>query len=80
MPAPHDLALFTRAALVLAQSLQLGAIQIAVSGAVNCALVLGAARITAFLSRSEGWLRAQRYVMGSVLAALALRIALAERK
>jgi len=65
---------------VLLQSLKLGAIQIGISGAVNCALVLGAAGITVFLSRSEGWLRAQRWVMGSVLAALAVRIALPERK
>jgi hypothetical protein len=32
------------------------------------------------LSQSAGWLRAQRYVMGSVLAALAVRVALTERK
>ncbi|GAA0828933.1 hypothetical protein GCM10009080_02840 [Cupriavidus pauculus] len=43
-------------------------------------LVLGASGITAFLSRSERWLRAQRYVMGSVLGVLALRIALTDRK
>jgi threonine/homoserine/homoserine lactone efflux protein len=65
---------------VLMQSLQLGAVQIGVSGAVNFMLVLGAASITAFLSRSEGWLRAQRYVMGSVLGALAFRIALTDNK
>ena len=60
---------------VLLQSAVLGVVQIGVSGAVNLALVCGAASITAVLSRSEGWLRAQRYVMGSVLALLALRIA-----
>jgi threonine/homoserine/homoserine lactone efflux protein len=65
---------------VLLQSLMLGAVQIGVSGGVNVLLVLSAARLTAFLSRSEGWLRAQRYVMGSVLAALAVRIALPDRK
>ncbi|PLQ00844.1 LysE family translocator [Cupriavidus pauculus] len=65
---------------VLTQSLQLGAVQIGVSGAVNCLLVLGASGITAFLSRSERWLRAQRYVMGTVLGALALRIAMSDRK
>ena len=65
---------------VLWQSVTLGAVQIGVSGAVNLLLVLGAASITAVLSRSEGWLRAQRYVMGSVLAALAVRIAFDGRK
>ncbi|MEJ8815938.1 LysE family translocator [Variovorax ureilyticus] len=65
---------------VLLQSLALGAIQILVSGGINALLVLGAAGITAFLSRTRGWLLAQRYVMGSVLAALAVRIALSDRK
>ncbi|MCJ0761681.1 LysE family translocator [Variovorax terrae] len=65
---------------VLLQSLALGAIQISVSVAVNALLILGAAGITAFLSHSAGWLHAQRWLMGSVLAALAVRIAFTERK
>lgn len=65
---------------VLLQSLALGAIQIVVSGAVNAALVCFAAGITAFLSQSAGWLRAQRYFMGTVLAALAVRVALTEKQ
>ena len=65
---------------VLLQSLQLGAVQIFVSGAVNTLLVLGAARIAAFLARSRGWLKAQRYLMGTVLGALAVRMALPEQK
>ena len=65
---------------VLVQSLQLGAIQIAVSGCVNALLVLGAGAISAFLSRSRGWLQAQRWIMGAVLGSLALRIALMERR
>jgi threonine/homoserine/homoserine lactone efflux protein len=64
---------------VLLQSLQLGAVQIGVSGAVNAAIVLGAGAITAFLSRSRGWLRAQRWVMGGVLGTLAVRIAFTEK-
>ena len=65
---------------VLWQSATLGAVQIALSGLVNLLLVLGAASITALLARSEGWLRAQRRVMGSVLALLALRIATDTRR
>lgn len=65
---------------VLLQSLQLGALQIGISGGVNLLIILGAARITVFLSQSAGWLRAQRYVMGSVLGLLALRIAMEERR
>lgn len=65
---------------VLLQSLLLGAVQIGVSVSVNALIVAGAAGITRFLSRSAGWLRLQRYLMGGVLAALALRIALIEKK
>lgn len=65
---------------VLVQALQLGAIQIAVSGTVNALLVLGAARIAAFLARSRRWLAAQRYFMGTVLGALALRMAWPEQR
>ena len=63
----------------LAQCLLLGAIQIAVSAGVNALLVLFAGRVSAFLNRSPRWINAQRYLMGSVLAALALRI-LSEKK
>lgn len=65
---------------ILLQSLALGTIQITVSGAVNALLVLGAGSITAVLSQSEGWLRAQRYIMGTVLAGLAVRVALTDRQ
>lgn len=65
---------------VLLQSAMLGAVQIAGSALVNATLVFGAAGITAVLSQSTGWLRTQRYVMGTVLAAIAVRIALTERK
>ena len=65
---------------VLLQSLQLGLAQMASSALVNTVVIVGAASITALLSQSAGWLRAQRYIMGSVLAALAVRVALTERK
>jgi threonine/homoserine/homoserine lactone efflux protein len=62
------------------QSLQLGVVQIFISASGNTLIIFGAARITQFLARSPGWVLAQRYVMGGVLAGLALRIALTERK
>jgi threonine/homoserine/homoserine lactone efflux protein len=65
---------------VLMQSLVLGAVQITISGSVNALLILGAAGITALLSRSRGWLLAQRYLMGAVLGGLAVRIALTEKQ
>lgn len=57
------------------QSLTLGAVQIAVALTVNGAIVLGAGSIAAFLERKPTWLRMQRYVMGTVLGALAVKIA-----
>ena len=65
---------------VLVQSFQLGAVQIAISGGVNALLILGAGAITAFLSRSRGWLLAQRWIMGGVLGTLALRIAVTDHR
>lgn len=64
---------------LLLQSLSLGAVQIGVSFGINALLVCGAAGIARFLNRSAGWMRAQRYLMGSVLGLLALRI-LAEKR
>lgn len=63
----------------LAQCLLLGAIQIALSAAVNALLVLCAGGVARFANRSPRWINAQRYLMGGVLALLALRI-LSERK
>lgn len=60
---------------VAAQSLMLGLTQITIALTVNAAIVLTAGSVAAFLGRRPGWLRAQRYVMGTVLAGLALRIA-----
>jgi threonine/homoserine/homoserine lactone efflux protein len=65
---------------VLVQSLELGAIQILVSGTVNALLILGAARIADVLARRSRWLAVQRYLMGSVLGMLAVRMALLEPK
>lgn len=64
---------------LLLQSLTLGAIQITVSMAVNALLIFSAAALALFLNRNPGWLRVQRYVMGSVLALLAVRL-LAEKR
>lgn len=65
---------------VLLQSLQLGAVQILISGTVNALLVLAAARIAAVLARHRGFLVAQRMLMGTVLATLAVRIAFTEQR
>ncbi|GAA2420387.1 LysE family translocator [Streptomyces glaucus] len=60
---------------VLLQGLVLGSVQIAVSVAVNLAIVLAAGAIAVFLSRRPSWLRVQRYLTGTVLGALAVTVA-----
>ena len=60
---------------VLLQSFTLGSVQIAVALTGNAAIVLSAATLSAFFARRPLWLRIQRYLMGTVLGALALRLA-----
>jgi threonine/homoserine/homoserine lactone efflux protein len=60
---------------VVVQGFILGGVQIAVSLVVNLAIVAAAGTIAVFLTRRPGWLRAQRYVMGTVLGALAVHLA-----
>jgi threonine/homoserine/homoserine lactone efflux protein len=64
---------------VLAQSLVLGATQMGVSFTVNLAIAWSAAGIASWFSRHPLWLAVQRYVMGGVLAALAVRLAFESR-
>ncbi|SFE15031.1 LysE family translocator [Paracidovorax konjaci] len=64
----------------LAQTFTLGALQIGISALVNALLVLFAARVAVFLHRSATWVQAQRYLMGTVLGALALKILFTDRK
>ena len=64
---------------VLAQSLSLGLTQIAISVTVNALIVAGAGGIAVFLAHRPVWARLQRWLMGTVLAALALRM-LADRR
>ncbi|RIV37383.1 LysE family translocator [Micromonospora radicis] len=60
---------------VAGQSLLLGLTQITVALTVNALIVLTAGGIAGFLGRRPLWLRVQRMLMGTVLAALAVRIA-----
>ena len=65
---------------VFVQSLVLGGTQIAVSFAVNLLITLSAARLAAWFVRRPRWLALQRYVMGFVLAGLAVRLASEQRR
>jgi threonine/homoserine/homoserine lactone efflux protein len=60
---------------VLVQGFVLGAVQIAVALSVNLMIVLAAGTIAVFLTGRPVWLRVQRYLMGTVLGALAVRLA-----
>lgn len=65
---------------VLQQSILLGLTQISVSFTVNLVIALFAGSLAAWLIRRPRWLVAQRYVMGSVLAGLAVRLASEQRR
>jgi threonine/homoserine/homoserine lactone efflux protein len=65
---------------ILAQSLQLGLIQVATSITVNGLVTLAAGSIAGFLAMRPGWMAVQRWLMGTVLAGMAVRIALQARK
>ena len=65
---------------VLAQSLVLGTTQIAISVSVNAMIAVAAGSVAAFLGSRPTWLRVQRWLMGTVLAALALRLASEARR
>lgn len=65
---------------VFLQSISLGAVQIAASFSVNLMVALFAATMATWFARNPVWLAAQRYVMGFVLGALAVRLALEQRR
>jgi len=60
---------------VLLQSICLGLTQIAVSITVNTLITLAAGSIAAFLIGRPNWILIQRWLMGTVLGGLALKIA-----
>ncbi|PTB18101.1 lysine transporter LysE [Trinickia symbiotica] len=65
---------------VLAQSMTLGSMQIVASLAVNSAVAIMAGSIASFFSGRPAWLVVQRWLMGTVLAGLALRMATQARR
>jgi len=60
---------------VLTQLLALGAVQITISVTVNAMIAVMAGSIATFLADRPLWLLVQRWLMGTVLAGLALRMA-----
>lgn len=61
---------------ILGQTLLLGTAQIAISLSVNTLIVFSAGAVAVFLQRRPLWALVQRWLMGTVLAGLALRMAL----
>jgi threonine/homoserine/homoserine lactone efflux protein len=60
---------------MLLQGLVLGATQITISAGVNTAIVMTAGKISSFLRTRPLWSRIQRWIMGTVLGLLAVRMA-----
>jgi threonine/homoserine/homoserine lactone efflux protein len=65
---------------VLTQSLVLGSVQIVISLTVNALIATGAGTIATFLGSRPTWMVVQRWLMGSVLAGLGLRMAFESRR
>ena len=65
---------------VLLQGLALGDTQIVVSVIGNGVIALCAGRVASFLIRRPRWAQIQRWMMGTVLGALALRMAIEVRR
>ncbi|MDN3712426.1 LysE family translocator [Paracoccus cavernae] len=65
---------------ILVQSVVLGMVQIVVSVSVNAMIAVAAGSIAVFLAGRPTWLIVQRWLMGTVLAGLALRMATEARR
>ena len=65
---------------VLMQSLLLGSMQIAISLSVNALIAIAAGGIAVFLRTRPFWSLMQRWLMGTMLAGFALRMALESRR
>jgi len=65
---------------VLLQSLILGVTQIAISLTVNAIFITTAGQVSTFLLTRPSWQRMQRWLMGTVLAGMAVKLALDARK
>ena len=65
---------------VLTQSLVLGTIQTVISVGINAVIALTAGSIAMFLGTRPTWLLVQRWLMGTVLAGLAVKLAFETRR
>ncbi|GAB3598466.1 LysE family translocator [Kineococcus gypseus] len=61
---------------VVAQGFQLGGIQILVGVAVNGAIIFAAGSVATFLQRKPAWMRWQKWVTGTLLGAIGVKLAI----
>ncbi len=64
---------------VLGQTVVLGLIQIAAAASAHSLVILSASGVASVLAKHHAFARAQRYLLGSVLTALAVRLAVERR-
>lgn len=64
---------------VLAQTLQLGLVQVIAAATAHSGVILGAASVSKLLGRLPGFARLQRYLLGAALIAVAVRLGLSRR-
>ncbi|GAB4031983.1 LysE family translocator [Spirosoma jeollabukense] len=65
---------------LLAQNVQLGFTQLTVSALVNLLIVLSASRIAHWFQTRPAYIRAQKWIMASILTGLAIRMAIDKGK
>ena len=65
---------------VLAQLLTLGVVQISISMTVNSLIIFGAGWVASFLASRPTWIKAQRWLMATVLGGLAVRLLVDSRR
>ena len=65
---------------IYAQGFQLGLIQIVISFTINLLIVISAAKMAVWFSKKPIWLRIQKWFMASVLAGLAVKMAMTKAK
>jgi threonine/homoserine/homoserine lactone efflux protein len=65
---------------VLLQSLILAAVQIVIAATGDLLFVLAAARVARWLSERPAWITAQRWVLGGVFGAIAVKLAFDSRR
>jgi threonine/homoserine/homoserine lactone efflux protein len=61
---------------IVSQGFQLGTIQIVVGVAVNGAIILAAGSIATFLQSKPAWIRWQKWITGTLLGAVGVKLAL----